>query len=91
MVNENKNLDNTTAGKEVEAGFMKERERLEKMVADALEAKEEALKAQDQELARAMAKQQKTYNARIRTQIVLTRPEDHHGKFTQRKICKVGT
>ncbi|KAF2807133.1 P-loop containing nucleoside triphosphate hydrolase protein [Mytilinidion resinicola] len=65
MVNEKKDLDDTDAGKEVQAEIIKERKKFEKMFAEVQQQKEEALYDQDKESARAMAELQEEYNYRI--------------------------
>jgi DNA repair exonuclease SbcCD ATPase subunit len=66
MVNEQKTLDETSAGKEVQAEITKEREKFQKSLAEAKQQMAEALQARDEETAQAMEELQIEYKERMR-------------------------
>lgn len=65
MVTEKKGLDDTDAGQEVRREIIKERERMEKNLADIRMQQKEALELRDQESARELAKVKREFEQRI--------------------------
>ncbi|RYP84091.1 hypothetical protein DL770_005263 [Monosporascus sp. CRB-9-2] len=89
MVHENKRLDETEAGMELETEFRKEREKFKKDLAEAQEMMKQALEARDQESEDILRKYQDDTSTKIqmliqeREKLKITMEQLHREKFAQ--------